>query len=67
MVFWDAVPHIVVDVYNQFQSNGDTGDTPGHFTSRYYNKSHKYKEYSGLPDWRLGISLPNLSQRKVSD
>jgi hypothetical protein len=28
MVFWDAVPHTVVDVYNQFQSNGDTADTP---------------------------------------
>lgn len=40
MVFWDAVPHIVADVYNQIQSNGDIGYTPGHFTSRYYNKCH---------------------------
>jgi hypothetical protein len=40
MVFWDAVPLRVVDVYNQIQSNGETGDTPGHFTSRYYNKCH---------------------------
>ena len=23
MVFWDAVPHIVADVYNQIHSNGD--------------------------------------------
>lgn len=40
MVFWDAVSHIVADVYNQIQSNGDISYTPGHFTSRYYKKCH---------------------------
>jgi hypothetical protein len=57
----------VADVYNQIQSSGDTGYIPGHFTSRYYNKCHNYKKYPGLPDWRLGIGLPNLSNRNASD